>query len=108
MAVMTGSLLIQPQQQGYDTVVGLCKGFNSWIYLVAAGMMVKPTPVTPPASTSGLLPAVISTTIQSALLASYYGRNPSAPVVSLPTSSGLEQPFFTACGTYIYNIYVAP
>jgi len=105
MAAMTGSTLVDQEAQGYDVVVGLSKGFDAWIYLVAAGMMIKPVPVPPPASTAALAPPAIATMIQSQANASYAARKPSA---GAPAPTGLEQPFFQACGTYIYNIYAAP
>lgn len=105
MGAMSGSTLVDQESQGYDIVVGLSKGFDAWIYLVAAGMMILPTPVTPPASTAALAPPAIAAMIQSQANASYAARKPNE---GAPTPNGLEQPFFQACGTYIYNIYAAP
>jgi len=100
-----GANLGNPAYYGYDVVVGMAKAFNAYIYLVAAGLIVKPAPITPPISISALAPPAISSIIQAEMKTSIALTKPVAPA-GVPTGS--EQPFYTACATYIYNIYAAP
>ena len=104
ITAIEGSTIGDKTNYAYDISVGIAKAFNVWIYLVAAGLVVKP-PITPPASTASITPPVLSSLIQSEMNTSVATTKPDSPG-AIPT--GQEQPFFLACATYVYNIYIAP
>lgn len=102
---IAGTPLGDPLYYSSDTVAGICAGFNLYIAAVAAGLMIKPTPVYPPISVAAvnvgiLLPYIKAMTDQSISL--------TKPGSGPQQMTSFVMPFYSACATYIYNIYAMP
>jgi hypothetical protein len=103
---VAGTPLSDPRYYSSDVIVGICKGFNLYIAAVAAGLMIKPTPVYPPVSIAPVNVGVLQPYIRLQADASIKITKPTANFTAPPVDC--ITPFYNACATYIYNIYAMP
>lgn len=103
---VAGTPLSDPRYYSSDVIVGICKGFNLYIAAVAAGLMIKPTPVYPPVSIAPVNVGVLQPYIK--LQADLSIASTKSGIAYNPVADAYVLIFYTACATYIYNIYAMP
>lgn len=101
LPVLSETPLTDPAYYSYDTVAAICFAFNHYIDKVAIGYDSTPEKA-PPASLSKFNVVFYTEYVREATHLSVKTTKPSSPD---QIESEFSNKFYTALGTFIYNIY---